>query len=755
MSTSYGFTTKYLTKDGQPWFPVMGEIHFSRYRAELWEESLRKMKAGGLSIASVYIIWIHHEEEEGKFDFSGSRNLRGFLEAAKKVGISVFLRLGPWVHGEARNGGFPDWLQAKSDTIDLRSNDPAYLTYVRRLWEQVYEQAKGLLYKDGGPVIGTQIENEYGHVGGYRGEKGEQHMRTLAAMAREIGFDLPLYTATGWGGAVTGGLLPVMGGYCEAPWDQSITEIAPNSNYVFSHIRNDSLIASDHHVDDTVTFNQDDFPYLTAELGGGLQVTQHRRPIATGTDIGAMSLTKLGSGVGMLGYYMYHGGSNPDSKLSTLQESRATGYLNDLPEINYDFNAPIRQYGTISDNYREIRLLAYFLQDFGADLAVLPADIDPEFVKPSDSHTLRLSTRHDDTHGYVFVNNYQRRHEMDAHENVVLEGKTAEGPVRFPATNIAPGEYAFYPYNMKLGESTLVSALATPLCKLTYKTDAGEKETTYVFYGDKEPQFTWDGTPAKVLMLSRAQALSAARVTLNGNSDSKLQSDGQKYLVLADDFVWEEDGALKVVGGEETVIRIFPKLSADVLPADFEEIGTEGEFTVYKRSQAKKNTNAQTTVSLTPLEVASEGAAEGVRRIGLTPELPEVPDGLSGKFVNSCGQPVAFKGDEKIYEISMQYGREADIRAGKDRVAGYDCILTFDYACESMDLYVNGRKVNDYFYTGQKALFSLGYFDFPKQITAVLHPLHEGDHIYLQEWPKMENGVACQIESVEIKETFC
>ena len=751
MSTSYGFTTKYLTKDGQPWFPVMGEIHFSRYRAELWEESLRKMKAGGLSIASVYIIWIHHEEEEGKFDFTGSRNLRGFLEAAKKVGISVFLRLGPWVHGEARNGGFPDWLQAKSDTIDLRSDDPAYLAYVRRLWEQVYEQAKGLLYKDGGPVIGTQIENEYGHVGGYRGEKGEQHMRTLAAMAREIGFDLPLYTATGWGGAVTGGLLPVMGGYCEAPWAQSITEIAPSSNYVFSHIRNDSLIASDHHVDDTVTFNQDDFPYLTAELGGGLQVTQHRRPIATGTDIGAMSLTKLGSGVGLLGYYMYHGGSNPDSKLSTLQESRATGYLNDLPEINYDFNAPIRQYGTISDNYREIRLLAYFLQDFGADLAVLPADIDPEFVKPGDSHTLRLSTRHDDTHGYVFVNNYQRRHEMDAHENVVLEGKTAEGPVRFPATNIAPGEYAFYPYNMKLGESTLVSALATPLCKLTYKTDAGEKETTYVFYGDKEPQFAWAGTPAKVLMLSRAQALSVARVILKGNKNEtvvKAEAEGQEYLVLADDFVWEEDGALKVVGGEETVIRTFPKLSADVLPDDFEEIGTEGEFTVYKRSQAKAN--AQTTVSLTP----SEEAAEGVRRTGLTPELPEA-DGFSGKLVNSCGQPVAFKGDEKIYEISVQYGREADIRAGKDRVVGYDCILTFDYACESMDLYVNGRKVNDYFYTGQKALFSLGYFDFPTQITAVLHPLHEGDHIYLQEWPKMEDGVACQIESVEIKETFC
>ena len=509
MDKTYGFTKKYLTKDEKPWFPVMGEIHFSRYRADLWEESLSKMKAGGLSIASVYVIWIHHEEEEGKFDFTGNRNLRGFLEAAKKVGISVFLRVGPWVHGEARNGGFPDWLQNKSDAIDLRSDDPAYLSYVRRYWEQVYEQVKGYLCKDGGPVIGTQIENEYGHVGGYRGEKGEQHMRTLAAMAREIGFDLPLYTATGWGGAVTGGLLPVMGGYCEAPWDQRITEIEPNSNYVFSHIRNDSLIASDHHVDETVTFNQDDFPYLTAELGGGVQVTKHRRPIATGTDIGAMSLTKLGSGVGLLGYYMYHGGSNPDGKLTTLHESRESGYTNDLPEINYDFNAPIRQFGTISDNYREIRLLAYFLQDFGGDLAVLPADIDPEFVKPGDTHTLRMSIRHDDSHGYIFVNNYQRRLTMDAHKGVVLEGKTAGAPVVFPATDIESGEYAFYPYNMKLGEHLLVSALATPLCKLTV-----DGEDVYVFYGDKDPQFTWDGTPAKVFMITRKHALSVEKVLL-------------------------------------------------------------------------------------------------------------------------------------------------------------------------------------------------------------------------------------------------
>ena len=106
-----------------------------------------------------------------------------------------------------------------------------------------------------------------------------------------------------------------------------------NANFVFSHTRNDALIACDHHVENANSYNEEDFPFLTAELGGGLQVTMHRRPVAKGCDVGAMSTVKMGSGAGLLGYYMYHGGSNPKGKLSTLQESRATGYLNDLPEI--------------------------------------------------------------------------------------------------------------------------------------------------------------------------------------------------------------------------------------------------------------------------------------------------------------------------------------------------------------------------------------------------------------------------------------
>lgn len=118
---SYTWNKQCLMKDGKPWFPVMGEMHYSRYREDLWEESLRKMKAGGLDIVASYVIWIHHEEEEGKFTFEGSCNIRKFAQLCQKVGLQFFLRLGPWCHGEVRNGGFPDWLMQKG--LVLRSND--------------------------------------------------------------------------------------------------------------------------------------------------------------------------------------------------------------------------------------------------------------------------------------------------------------------------------------------------------------------------------------------------------------------------------------------------------------------------------------------------------------------------------------------------------------------------------------------------------------------------------------------------------
>src|SRR5579871_2483235 len=86
------------------------------------------------------------------------------------------------------------------------------------------------------------------------------------------------------------------------------------------------------------------YPYLACEMGGGMMTSYHRRIRISPQDIVSLGLAKLGSGNNLLGYYMYHGGTNPDG-ITQLQESQATGYWNDLPIKTYDFQAPLGEFG--------------------------------------------------------------------------------------------------------------------------------------------------------------------------------------------------------------------------------------------------------------------------------------------------------------------------------------------------------------------------------------------------------------------------
>ena len=85
-----------LLVDGRRWFPVDGELHFTRVPRSMWREELRRVKAGGLDQVATYVFWNHHEELRGDYDFSGRRDLRAFLETARDVGLKVLLRLGPF-----------------------------------------------------------------------------------------------------------------------------------------------------------------------------------------------------------------------------------------------------------------------------------------------------------------------------------------------------------------------------------------------------------------------------------------------------------------------------------------------------------------------------------------------------------------------------------------------------------------------------------------------------------------------------------
>lgn len=452
-------TSRYFTRNGKPWIGVMGEFHFSRYSRENWHRELAKMKAGGITIVSTYLFWIYHEEIEGKMDFGGDNDIRAFIEECKDVGLDVVIRIGPWAHGECRNGAFPDWLLKKD--YKLRDNNEEYLAVVKKWYQSIYNEVKGLFYKDGGNIIAVQIENEF--------VDNAEHLAKLKEIAVECGFIAPIYTVTGWNSASGAKIpvdevVPVFGGYCEAPWENHMNRLSPSPHYFFNRMRNDSAIGTD-----LIAKTQSDgwqlpyerYPFATCELGGGIEVTHHRRPIIKPMDIYAVSLVKLGDGNNLVGYYMYHGGTNKIGELSTFNETKATGYPNDYPILSYDFQAPLSEYGEVREQYGLLNMLHMFVNDFGEEFAPMIAVDSANSVAADDTNSLRYGMRTNGKSGFVFVNHYQRLTELADIENAVISA----GNVEFTPIDVKEEVSFFMPFNMKMGDSVLEYATAQPLCK--------------------------------------------------------------------------------------------------------------------------------------------------------------------------------------------------------------------------------------------------------------------------------------------------
>lgn len=473
-----GLNDRYLTLNGKPWLPVMGEFHYTRVPKEEWEEQILKMKAGGVQIVSTYVIWIHHEEVEGQSDWSNQRDLRAFVQLCAQHGMYVYLRIGPWAHGEARNGGFPDWLLQKTNNV--RQNDPVYLSYVERYYAEVAHQVQGLFWKDGGPVIGIQLENEYAKRGP---GAGEEHIKELKRLAVADGFDVPLYSVTGWDKAVIppGEVVAVFGGYPDAPWDSSLKDLPPQEVYAFRFTSrvsgNASLIDAGKTIQATTA--RRDFPFMTAEMGGGIQDTYHRRPVIQPDDVAAMVPVMLGSGVNLYGSYMFQGGENPEGKRTTLQESQASGYSTDVPVKSYDFQAPLGEFGEEREVFRKLKVFNYFMNDFGAQLAPM-ATFAPSAVPtaPEDVSVPRVSVRTDGKSGFLFFNNYVRGSAMPDRRGfqavIELPGRT----VKIPETpiDLPSGVYGIWPFGLELGSLHLRYATAQ---LFTRTTEASV--TTYYF----------------------------------------------------------------------------------------------------------------------------------------------------------------------------------------------------------------------------------------------------------------------------------
>ncbi|WP_281298641.1 beta-galactosidase [Flavobacterium limnophilum] len=487
-----GVNSFYIERNGKPFIPVIGEFHFSRYPHQYWDEELKKMKAGGITVVATYVFWNMHEFKEGKFDWTGDLDVRHFTELCAKNGLEVLMRVGPFAHGEIRNGGLPDWLYGRP--IDVRSNDKDYLFYANRLYQEIGQQLKGLMFKDGGPIIGVQLENEYQHstapwgftyqdapkertvagrdkkiiqdgvgintLGNEFADVGKDHMKTLKKFALKAGLVAPIYTATGWGFAtiVEKGSIPVMAGYAYPFWESSIR---PSPFYLFKDIQQKPDYSP-------VSYDVNLYPSLAAELGTGMAVTYSRRPKVKGESFLPLMVRTVGSGTNGLGFYMYHGGTTPSIGNYFFTEGAG------LHNKSYDYQAPIGEFGNVSSGYYPLKLINYFLKSYGNDLAplypILPTTNDS--IKATNNKTLRYSVRGDGNKGYLFMHNFQDHLVMNDLQDLKIDVATKSGMVSFPEAGtftLKSGSSAIFPFNINYDGVEIRLATVQPFCSFTNK----------------------------------------------------------------------------------------------------------------------------------------------------------------------------------------------------------------------------------------------------------------------------------------------
>ncbi|GAB3110709.1 hypothetical protein GCM10027160_11130 [Streptomyces calidiresistens] len=445
-----------MRRGGRPRIPVTGEYHFSRRPVSSWRESLLLMRAGGVDTVASYVFWNQHEERPGRFRFDGSLDVRRFVDLCAELELEVVLRIGPWAHGECRNGGLPEWVPGRVRAP--RTDDPAYLALVRRWFTALGERVRGTSYDDGGPVVAVQVENEL--------YDDPDHLAGLRRIAEECGISAPLWTATAWGGArlPEGEVLPLYGGYPEAFWEEGDAGPATGAtrHYIPGPIRDDHAIGADlrpvpppgREADPGP--DPDLHPFATCELGGGMAIAYHRRPLIRPADVSALALNKLASGSVWQGYYVYHGAEQYRDTELPNQESHACDYPNDMPLVDYDFQAPIGTAGQIRPHHHALRLHHLFLREWGADLATMPARFpDRTPTGLHDRDTLRWSVRSRGDSGFLFVINHQPHEPLPDHAgvrfSVALEGRTAvlpDVPVDIPA-----GIHTLWPLGLALGSA--------------------------------------------------------------------------------------------------------------------------------------------------------------------------------------------------------------------------------------------------------------------------------------------------------------
>ncbi|SFU62705.1 beta-galactosidase [Porphyromonadaceae bacterium KHP3R9] len=334
--------------NGEPFVVKAAELHYPRIPREYWEHRIQMTKALGMNTICLYIFWNIHEPEEGQFDFTGNNDVAAFCRLARKHGMHVIVRPGPYVCAEWEMGGLPWWLLKKSD-IKLRDNDPYFLERTRLFMNEVSKQLADLQITRGGNIIMFQVENEYGAYG-----TNKEYVANIRDIVRDAGLDeVPLF---------------------QCDW---------NSNFENNAL--DDLLW-------TINFGtganiEDQFrrlkelrpesPLMCSEFWSGWfdhWGAKHETRSAEALVAGLKEMLDQNISFSL---YMTHGGTS-------FGHWGGANFPNFSPTTtSYDYDAPINEYGRATEKYYQVRrLLEQYLPD-GEQLPPVPDSIPtisiPEF----------------------------------------------------------------------------------------------------------------------------------------------------------------------------------------------------------------------------------------------------------------------------------------------------------------------------------------------------------------------------------------
>ncbi|CAN1771305.1 Beta-galactosidase 13, partial [Linum perenne] len=169
-----------------------GSIHYPRSTPDMWPDLLGKAKRGGLNVIQTYVFWNVHEPVQGQYNFEGRNDIVKFIRTIGEMGMYVTIRVGPFIEAEWNHGGFPFWLREVKN-ITFRTDNPPFKYHMGRFVKMIVDKLKGekLFASQGGPIIMSQVENEYGNVERVFQDSGSRYIQWAGTMVDRLETGVP------------------------------------------------------------------------------------------------------------------------------------------------------------------------------------------------------------------------------------------------------------------------------------------------------------------------------------------------------------------------------------------------------------------------------------------------------------------------------------------------------------------------------------------------------------------------------------